>query len=140
VDNKTQVADLKRDRKKEKQRQEDRMKAVLPVRIMGEDAGGEDFEDLAHTLDLTSAGARLGAVRRELDPSTEITVFYHRCKMQFRVAWTRRLPGTSEYQVGLQSIPDADTVPWGLTEYASPKGLLARPLRRWSRLWTPRTA
>ena len=113
------------------------MKAVLPVRIKGEDARGNAFEDLAHTLDLTSAGVRLGAVRRHMKTPSEVAVFYHQRRMQFRVVWTQKLPGTSEYQVGLQCTADTEDPPWGLYMDERPKPPVARSLSRWSTFWTP---
>jgi hypothetical protein len=80
------------------------MKAVLPVRVKGTDSSGSAFEELAHTLDVTPAGLRLGAVRRQLNVQDEVTVFYRQRRMQCRVVWTRKLKGTSEYQVGLQAV------------------------------------
>lgn len=97
------------------QRRKDRTKAVLPVKVKGKDRAGAAFEELAHTLDVTAAGARLGSIRRELNVLDEITVFYRQRKMQFRVVWVKKLQGTSEYQVGLQSLaPDKDKEGWGL--------------------------
>ena len=51
---------------KTNRRRQDRIQAVLPVRVRGTDASGQSFEILAHTLDLTANGARLGSIRRSL--------------------------------------------------------------------------
>jgi hypothetical protein len=90
-----------------------RTKAVLPVRIKGKDSAGVAFEDLVHTLDLNSAGARLGSIRRVLNVLDEITVFYRQRRLQFRVVWTRQLKGTSEFQIGLQAVT-SEKEAWGL--------------------------
>ena len=90
-----------------------RTKAVLPVRIKGTDSAGKAFEELVHTLDVTPSGARLGSVRRELQLLDEITVFYRQRKLQFRVVWTKKMKGTSEFQVGLQALMQ-DKEAWGL--------------------------
>lgn len=95
------------------QRRKDRTKAVLPVKVKGKDSTGAAFEELAHTLDVTAAGARLGAIRRQLNVLDEITVFYRQRKMQFRVVWVKKLQGTSEFQVGLQAAIQ-DKEGWGL--------------------------
>ena len=95
------------------QRRKDRTKAVLPVKVKGKDSTGAAFEELAHTLDVTAAGARLGAIRRQLNVLDEITVFYRQRKMQFRVVWVKKLKGTSEFQVGLQALVQ-DKEGWGL--------------------------
>lgn len=95
------------------QRRKDRTKAVLPVKVKGRDSTGAAFEELAHTLDVTATGARLGAIRRQLNVLDEITVFYRQRKMQFRVVWVKKLQGTSEFQVGLQALVQ-DKEGWGL--------------------------
>ena len=95
-------------------RRGNRTKAVLPVRMRGKDSSGKTFEELAHTLDVTPAGVRLGSVRRELNVLDEVTIFYRQRKMQFRVVWTKKLQGTSEFQVGLQAVTQ-DKEAWGLT-------------------------
>jgi hypothetical protein len=91
---------------KTNRRQQDRIQAVLPVRVRGTDASGASFEGLAHTLDLTPAGARLGAIRHELKALDTLIIFYRQRRMEFSVVWTRLL-GTGEYQVGLQALSQA---------------------------------
>ena len=96
-----------------KKRRDNRTKAVLPVRIKGKDSAGKAFEELAHTLDVNASGVRLGSVRRELSTGDEVTVFFRQRKMQFRVVWTRKMKGTSEFQVGLQALTQEKET-WGL--------------------------
>jgi hypothetical protein len=84
-------------------RRQDRIQAVLPVRVRGIDASGVSFEELAHTLDLTPTGVRLGAIRHELKALDTLTILYHQRRMEFTVVWTRLLDGKGEYQVGLQA-------------------------------------
>ena len=100
--------------KEANQRRGNRTKAVLPVRVKGNDSSGKAFEELVHTLDVTPAGVRLGSVRHELTVLEEITVFYRQRKMQFRVVWTKKLKGTSEFQVGLQALTH-DREAWGMS-------------------------
>jgi hypothetical protein len=95
------------------QRRGSRTKAVLPVRVKGKDSTGKTFEDLAHTLDVTPNGVRLGSVRHELNVLDEITVFYRQRKIQFRVVWTKKMKGTCEFQVGLQALTQ-DGEAWGM--------------------------
>ena len=94
------------------QRRGSRTKAVLPVRVKGKDSAGQDFEELVHTLDLTPDGVRLGSVRRELNVQDEVSILYRKRKMQFRVMWTKKLKGTSEFQVGLKALSQ-DWEAWG---------------------------
>ena len=96
------------------QRHGERKKAVLPVRIKGTDVAGNTFEDLVHTLDVTATGVRLGSIRRELNLHDEITIFYRQRKMQYRVVWTKKMKGSSEFQVGLKAMAQ-DREAWGLS-------------------------
>jgi hypothetical protein len=90
---------------------------VLPVRVRGKDACGALFEGLAHTLDLTPTGARLGAIRHELNALDTLVVLFRQRRIEFTVMWTRLLDGhkdaLGEYQVGLQMMAQ-ETDPWGL--------------------------
>src|SRR5947209_6886447 len=97
---------------KQKRRRE-RTKAVLPVRVRGKDGAGIGFEELAHTLDITPTGARLGGIRHALNALERITLTYRQRRIEFRVVWTKHIEGTTEYQVGLQALAiDGDA--WGL--------------------------
>ncbi len=89
------------------------------MRIKGTDSSGRAFEELAHTLDVTPSGVRLGSIRRELNLLDEITVFYRARKIQFRVVWTKKLKGTSEFQVGLQAVTQ-DREVWGVSLVPQP--------------------
>lgn len=95
------------------QRRQNRAKAVFPVRVRGKDAAGALFEDMAHTLDVTPTGARLGSVRREMQVMDPVTIWYRKRKMEFRVVWIKKLKGSSEYQIGLQALAQEREV-WGL--------------------------
>lgn len=95
------------------QRRGERKKAVLPVRLKGIDGNGKAFEELAITLDVTANGVRLGSVRRELTLHEEVTIFYRQRKIQYRVVWIKKMKGTSEFQVGLQSLTQ-DREAWGM--------------------------
>lgn len=94
-------------------RRQNRTKAVFPVKVKGKDAAGASFEDMAHTLDVTPLGARLGSVRREMQVLDLVTVWYRKRKMEFRVVWIKKLKGSSEYQIGLQALAQERDV-WGL--------------------------
>ena len=53
------------------------------------------------------------STRDLLNVLDEITVFYRQRKIQFRVVWTKKLEGTSEFQVGLRAVT-RDSEAWGL--------------------------
>ena len=94
------------------------MQAVLPVRVRGTDASGASFEVLAHTLDLTASGTRVGSIRHEVQSPATLSIFYRQRRKDFTVVWSRQIAGTSEYQLGLQAVAQ-ETEPWGLQLYAT---------------------
>ncbi len=101
-----------------KQRCADRSKAVLPVRILGNDASGDSYSELVHTLDVSKAGVRLGAVRRHLAVGSQITIQYRQHKADFRVVWIKPLRA-GEQQVGLEA--DAPKDLWGVENGGTPR-------------------
>ena len=105
---------MKKISKEQSRRKQDRTRAVLPVRVRGKDASGTLFEELAHTLDLTPTGARLGAIRREIKALDTLVVLFRQRRVEFTVMWTKLLDKHGEYQVGLQLMAQ-ESDPWGLT-------------------------
>lgn len=103
---------------KTNRRRQDRMQAVLPVRVRGIDAAGASFEELAHTLDLTLDGVRLGSIRHELKVLDRLIVLYRQRRMEFTVVWTKLLDGRNEYQVGLQALSHVKEA-WGTSLFNS---------------------
>jgi hypothetical protein len=107
---------------KTERRQQDRIQGVLAVRVRGKDSSGALFEALAHTLDLTSTGARLGSIHHELKALDTLVVLFRKRRIEFTVMWTKLLGqpkngepkdaqpkngepkagAHNEYQVGLQ--------------------------------------
>jgi len=103
----------------------DRAKAVLPVRISGNDVSGASYSDLVHTLDISQTGVRLGAVRRQLAVGSAIVLHYRQHKAEFRVIWIKPLGAGAEQQVGLES--DAQRDLWGLDTNATNRSQAAAP-------------
>src|SRR5579863_6065088 len=95
-----------------KQRSVDRSKAVLPVRISGNDISGQSYSELVHTLDVSRNGVRLGSVRRQLEVGSLVVLQYRQHKGEFRVVWTKPLGSGAEQQVGLEA--DAQKDMWGI--------------------------
>jgi hypothetical protein len=89
-----------------------RVKAVLPVRISGDDNSGNSYSQLVHTLDINEAGARLGALHQPLKIGSLITLQYKQHRATFRVVWTEPVPGRKEHQAGLEAVNHRDV--WGL--------------------------
>ena len=86
---------------------------VLPVRISGKDSANNPVNELAHTLDITPNGARLGAIHHALRAGDKLTLQYRQRRIQFRVVWVKPMVGTSEYQVGLEGLGSIGEN-WGL--------------------------
>ncbi len=94
------------------QRRIDRTKAVLPVKIFGNDISGKSYSELVHTLDISRSGVRLGAVHHQIQVGSLIVIQYRQHKAEFRVIWTRPLGSGIEIQVGLEG--DAQKDLWGV--------------------------
>lgn len=86
---------------------------VLPVRVSGKDSANNPVNELAHTLDITPNGARLGAIRHVLKTGDKLTLQYRQRRIRFRVVWVKPMEGTSEYQVGLEGL-GSGAENWGL--------------------------
>ena len=95
------------------QRRHKRIKVVLPVRISGKDAANNPVNELAHTLDITPNGARLGAIHHVLKTGDKLMLQYRQRRIQFRVVWVKPLVGTNEFQVGLEGLSNSGEN-WGL--------------------------
>lgn len=89
-----------------------RVKAVLPVRVSGNDSSGNSYSELVHTLDITESGARLGSLRQPLKVGSLITVQYKQHRATFRVVWTEPVSGRTEHQAGIEAVNHRDM--WGL--------------------------
>jgi hypothetical protein len=88
-------------------RKSKRSKMVLSVKIVTDKA-----THLAHTVDITHTGARVGALRTKLQAGTNVSVQRGSKKAQFRVSWVREL-GPNELQVGLQALDLVENF-WGV--------------------------
>jgi len=93
-------------------RRHKRIKMVLPLKIWTKDAANNNVNELAHTLDITPFGARLGAIRSLLKAGETLTIQYRQRRFQVRVVWVHQLEGTKEYQVGVEAIGGGET--WGI--------------------------
>lgn len=74
---------------------------------------GAAKQEVAHTLDFTSGGVRLGSIRSPFRLQEIITVQYRQHRMQFRVVWIKSLKTGKEYQVGLEALGNISQM-WGL--------------------------
>src|SRR4029077_331034 len=61
-----------------------RTKAVIPLRLL---LWGSKDSHLAHTLDVSNHGVKLGGCQGEVKVGDKIEIQYHHTRAQFRVAW-----------------------------------------------------
>jgi hypothetical protein len=86
---------------------------VLPLRFWPDDENGQNAgPQLAHTVDISPIGGRLGGLRNPLRPGQTIMLERGQNKFQFRVVWTNQL-GPGEIQAGIESVAFERKV-WGV--------------------------
>jgi hypothetical protein len=85
-----------------------RKKMVLPVKVTL-----DTVNHLAHTVDITHTGARLGGLRTQLRPGMIITLQRGSKKAQFRIAWIRQL-APNELQAGVEIFGESRGNFWGV--------------------------
>ena len=90
-------------------RRSKRTKSVVPVSIR---IAGSAASHLAHTLDVSNHGVRLGGCRGEMKVGDRIEIQYHRKQAQFRVAWIIAHEGSSEKQIGAECLEPGKHL-WG---------------------------
>jgi hypothetical protein len=67
---------------------------------------------LAHTIDISHAGARLGALREQLQPGEIIALTRGSQKAKFRIVWVRQL-SKHEFHAGLEALQRQEQF-WGV--------------------------
>ena len=91
----------------------ERTKMVLPLRVWtdehAEDAAGLQ---LAHTIDISPIGGRLGGLRTELFPGQTIMLQRGQHKAAFRVIWSKHL-ANHENQAGIEAVESGRNI-WGV--------------------------
>ena len=85
-----------------------RRKMVLPVKILV-----DKVTHLAHTLDITSTGARLVAYQTPLQPRMIISLQHGAKRAKFRVEWIKQL-APNAIQAGVELVEPHSHF-WGLT-------------------------
>jgi len=93
-------------------RRNPRVAAHLPVRIWGVDAHDLPFMQLASVKNLSSTGAVIQGMRRQIKPGEILEVQFDDEKAQFRVIWTGAHGTHSAGELGLQRLASR-TLPVG---------------------------
>ena len=86
-----------------------RTKSVMPVRVRI--AGSKD-SCLAHTLNVTNHGVRLGGYRGEIEVGDEFVIQYRHAQAQFRVTWIAARDESSDKQIGAECLEPEKQL-WG---------------------------
>jgi hypothetical protein len=91
----------------------ERTKMVLPLRVWLDEHPGEVAAlQLAHTIDISPIGGRLGGLRTELSPGQTIMLQRGGNRAPFRVIWSKHL-ATHEHQAGIEAL-ESDRDIWGV--------------------------
>ncbi len=80
-----------------------RRKTVLPVKV-----SVRGTTQLAYTVDLARAGARLGGLRTALQVGETVTLQRGSHKAKFRIVWIQQL-NANEMQAGVESLEPQDS-------------------------------
>ena len=98
-------------------RRQTRIKSVLPVRVWGVDSQGKPFAEVAHTLDISYAGVRLGGISTAVDIGSVVALQCRHRKGQFSVSWLGRPGSSRDKQIGLRNMePSRDLFGMNLTD------------------------
>ena len=87
-----------------------RTKMVVGLRVEQPQSQAPDL--LVHTLDISSSGAKIGAVREWIQPGSILIIQHKHNRAQCRVMWSRRI-APQEIQIGIEFL-GRDTQIWGL--------------------------
>ncbi len=95
---------------------------TVPVRVMGIDAHGQTYTQVAHTLDVSAHGLRIDHADFLRKPDEVVTVVYGANRMRFRVVWIGAAGTPTENQAALEVEIDADdTASLGLFQHPAGK-------------------
>ncbi len=83
------------------------------MRVWPDDENGQEAgSQLAHTVDISPIGGRLGGLRSPLQAGQTILLQRGQNRVQFRVVWTRQV-GPGEIQAGIESMAFEEKI-WGV--------------------------
>ncbi len=86
-----------------------RKKAVVPVQFW---IAGSPEGHLAHTMDLTNDGVRLGGFQIDLRVGDKIEIQYRKKRALFQVSWITAREGSLEKHMGAKCLESGKQV-WG---------------------------
>ena len=86
-------------------RQTLRVMAMLPVRIWGIDAHAQPFMQLASVTNISSSGAAVRGVHRQVRPGEIVEVQCGGQIAQFRVMWVGQVGSARHGEIGIVCLP-----------------------------------
>jgi hypothetical protein len=89
-----------------------RTKMVLPLRVWLDETAQNAAPQLAHTVDISPIGARLGGLRTPVQTGQTIMLQRSQNRVPFRVIWSKEI-GPGEIQAGIESEALGERV-WGI--------------------------
>ncbi len=96
-----------------------RTRMVLPLRVSLNRPGSETLvTQLAHTVNISHIGCRLGGLRTELSPGQTIALQRGQHKASFRVIWSKQL-AANENQAGIEALDYGSNI-WAVELPPSP--------------------
>lgn len=88
---------------------------VVPVKVIAQDESGQTAIYLAHTLDATEKGARLGGFHGKLNVGQSITVQYQHRRSKFCVVWIGKYGTAQGTQLGIECLDSGKDI-WQIEE------------------------
>jgi len=89
-------------------REHRRSKMVLPIKVFLPGAP----QVLAHTIDISISGARIGGLREQLQPGKIVSLQRGSQRAKFRIVWIRQV-GPGEIHAGAEAV-DSHSNFWGI--------------------------
>ena len=91
-------------------RRNPRVTALLPVRVWGLDAHDQAFIQLAHVKNISSSGAVIQGMSRQIKPGVVLEVQHGDDKAQFRVVWVGKTGTKREGEIGIEILPSEPSI------------------------------
>lgn len=101
-------------------RREQRIAIILPVRLWGIDRNGEEFTQIARTLQISKKGAILEGVEHFKGPGEVFLLQYRERRARFQVVWVGHHGTNKEGQVGIRCL-DPEKFSWDVVALRLPK-------------------
>jgi len=101
-------------------RREQRIAIILPVRLWGIDRNGDEFTQIARTIQISKRGGILEGVDRFKGPGEVFLLQYRERRARFEVVWVGHHGSNKEGQVGIRCL-DSEKFSWGVVALKLPK-------------------